>query len=152
VERDAHNEREASSFDPIECAEYRSFPGSLLMPSRRFFLSVLVMLVGCAGLQAQDKKPPIKLPDGVPAKVGKVLEYVDEHNKAMDGYEGGRNFGNFEKLLPQRDEKGRAIKYREWDVNPLRRGVNRGAQRLITGSDGSAYYTDDHYKTFKKIR
>jgi guanyl-specific ribonuclease Sa len=122
------------------------------MPNRRFLLSVLVLLVGSAGLRAQDKKPPIKLPDSVPAKVGKVLEYVDEHNKAMDGYEGGRNFGNFEKLLPQRDDKGKAIKYREWDVNPLRRGVNRGAQRLITGSDNSAYYTDDHYKTFKKIR
>ena len=27
-----------------------------------------------------------------------------------------------------------------------------GPERLVTGSDGSAYYTDDHYKTFKKIR
>ena len=50
------------------------------------------------------------------------------------------------------DENGRRIKYREWDVNPLRPGVNRGAERLVTGSDGTAYYTDDHYATFKKIR
>ncbi|MGO9868230.1 MAG: ribonuclease domain-containing protein [Rhodomicrobium sp.] len=42
--------------------------------------------------------------------------------------------------------------YQEWDVNPRVPGVNRGAQRLVTGSDGSAYYTDDHYKTFTQIR
>lgn len=120
----------------------------------RFSLVVIGLLLACLGLQAhqEKKKPPIELPEGVPAKVGKVLAYVDAHNKAMENYEGGRNFGNFERLLPQRDEKGRPIKYREWDVNPLRRGVNRGAERLITGSDGSAHYTDDHYKSFKKIR
>ena len=122
------------------------------MPYRQILLALLVTLFTCAGLQAQERRKEFKLPEGVPEKVGKVLEYVDEHNKAMEGYEGGRNFGNFEKLLPQRDEKGRQIRYREWDVNPLKRGVNRGAQRLITGSNDTAYYTDDHYKTFKKIR
>jgi ribonuclease T1 len=122
------------------------------MPNRQFILALLVSLFAFTGLQAQEKKKEFKLPEGVPEKVGKVLEYVDEHNKAMEGYEGGRNFGNFEKRLPQRDDKGRQIRYREWDVNPLKRGVNRGAQRLITGSNDTAYYTDDHYKTFKKIR
>lgn len=91
-------------------------------------------------------------PKGVPEKAIKVLEYVDKHGEAMEGYEGGRTFGNFERRLATADEKGRRIKYREWDVNPLRSGVNRGAERLITGSDGAAYYTDDHYATFKKIR
>src|SRR5262249_3373576 len=89
---------------------------------------------------------------GIPEKVLKVLEYVDRHGEAMDGYEGGRMFGNFERRLPQTDDKGRRIKYREWDVNPHKPGVNRGAERLITGSDGSAHYTDDHYASFKKIR
>ena len=54
--------------------------------------------------------------------------------------------------MPQTDSQGRRLRYREWDVNPLRPGVNRGAERLVTGSDGSAHYTDDHYKSFKKIR
>lgn len=104
------------------------------------------------------KKPAIpdaKTPNvakGVPDKALKVLAYVDKNGEAMSGYEGGRTFGNFEKRLPQSDEKGRRIKYREWDVNPLRPGVNRGAERLVTGSDGSAHYTSDHYETFKKIR
>jgi ribonuclease T1 len=126
----------------------------MLFHSQRLGLAVIGLLLICMGLHAhqEKKKQSIELPDGVPAKVGKVLAYVDEHNKAMDNYEGGRNFGNFERLLAQKDDKGRPIRYREWDVNPLKRGVNRGAERLITGSDKSAYYTDDHYKSFKKIR
>lgn len=89
---------------------------------------------------------------GVPEKVLKVLEFVDKNDQAMPNYEGGRNFGNFERRLPQADRAGKRVRYREWDVNPLRPGVNRGAERLITGSDGSANYTSDHYSTFKKIR
>lgn len=98
------------------------------------------------------KRDEIELPAGVPAKVGKVLKYVDEHGKALAGYEGGRNFLNAEKHLPRQDADDKPIKYREWDVNPHRPGVNRGAERLVTGSDGSAYYSNDHYRSFKKIR
>ncbi len=95
---------------------------------------------------------PAVLPKGVPEKVGKVLKHIDEKGEAPPGYQGGRTFLNVEKLLPQTDAKGRRIKYREWDVNPLKPGVNRGPERLVTGSNGSAYYTADHYKSFKKIR
>lgn len=94
--------------------------------------------------------------NGVPTKVLTVLKYVDEHHEAPPGYEGGREFHNYggrdEESLPRRDNRGRAITYQEWDVNRKVRGVNRGAERLITGSDGSAYYTSDHYRTFTKIR
>ena len=91
-------------------------------------------------------------PAGVPEKALAVLKYVDEHNEAMDNYEGGRTFGNYEHRLPANDRSGARVKYREWDVNPLRQGVNRGVERLITGSDGTAWYTNDHYETFKKLR
>jgi dienelactone hydrolase len=101
---------------------------------------------------APKAAPPKGAPKGIPDKVMKVLEYVDRNGEAMDGYEGGRTFGNFERRLPQTDDRGRRIKYREWDVNPRRPGVNRGAERMVTGSDGSAYYTSDHYGSFKKIR
>jgi dienelactone hydrolase/guanyl-specific ribonuclease Sa len=98
------------------------------------------------------KPAPARAPQGVPDKVMTVLKHVDDKGEALPNYEGGRTFLNLEKHLPFTDKDGRKIKYREWDVNPLRQGVNRGVERLITGSDGSAYFTDDHYKTFKKIR
>jgi guanyl-specific ribonuclease Sa len=96
------------------------------------------------------------LPAGVPDKVATVLHHIDTTHRAPPGYEGGRRFHNEgrggERPLPQRGDEGHAISYREWDVNPKIPGVNRGAERLVTGSDGSAYYTSDHYRTFTKIR
>jgi dienelactone hydrolase len=98
------------------------------------------------------KSPASAAPRGVPEKALKVLDYVDKNSQPMQGYEGGRTFGNFERRLPQTDRTGKRIRYQEWDVNPLRSGVNRGSERLVTGSDGTAHYTDDHYDSFKKIR
>jgi guanyl-specific ribonuclease Sa len=91
-------------------------------------------------------------PRGIPERARVVLHYIDEHGAPMPGYEGGRTFLNFERILAQYDSSGRRIRYREWDVYPLRAGVNRGPERLITGSDGSAYYTDDHYRSFRRLR
>jgi guanyl-specific ribonuclease Sa len=97
-----------------------------------------------------------RLPEGIPAKVATVLEHIDNDHQAPDGYEGGRTFHNFgranEERLPLKDKEGNAISYQEWDVHPKIHNVNRGAERLVTGSDGSAYYTSDHYRTFTKIR
>ena len=87
----------------------------------------------------------------VPNKALRVLKYVRENGEAMSGYVGGRRFGNFENLLPKKDASGRKIDYQEWDVNPKMQGKNRGAERLITGSDGKAYYTSDHYRSFVEI-
>ena len=92
------------------------------------------------------------LPAGVPAKVATVLHHIDTNHKSPAGYQGGRGFHNEEKRLPQKDKQGNAVTYQEWDVNPKVQGVNRGGERLVTGSDGSAYYTSDHYRTFTKIR
>jgi ribonuclease T1 len=100
----------------------------------------------------RDPSLSLQLPAGVPAKVGMVLKYIDGHNRPPEGYEGGRMFGSFEGLLPKKDARGRPLKYQEWDVNPKVTGKNRGPERLVTGSDGSAYYTADHYKSFIKIR
>ncbi len=87
----------------------------------------------------------------IPQKVYEVLKYIKENGSAPDGYVGGRKFGNYEKLLPQKDENGRRINYQEWDVNPKQKGRNRGAERLVTGSDGRAYYTKNHYKSFINV-
>ena len=58
----------------------------------------------------------------------------------------GITFGNREKLLPAR---GRGW-YREYTVRtPGDR--TRGARRIVAGRDGTLYYTDDHYRSFKRI-
>lgn len=87
----------------------------------------------------------------IPQKVYKVLRYVQSHGQPINGYVGGRKFSNREMRLPQQGAGGNAIQYREWDVNPKIRGQSRGPERLVTGSDGSAWYTKDHYKTFIRI-
>jgi guanyl-specific ribonuclease Sa len=88
----------------------------------------------------------------VPSKVRGVLAHVRQHGRAPDGYVGGRTFGNYENHLPKQDGLGKRICYQEWDVNPKIRGQNRGAERLITGSDNRAYYTRDHYNSFIEIK
>jgi len=119
---------------------------------RTFLAEMFLPAVQAAGVAPKALAAPKALPLGVQEKVLLVLEFVDRNGHAMEGYEGGRTFGNFERRLPQSDDKGRRLKYREWDVNPLRPGVNRGAERLVTSSNGAAYYTSDHYDTFKRIR
>ncbi|MEZ0486975.1 ribonuclease domain-containing protein [Fibrella aquatica] len=88
----------------------------------------------------------------IPQKVYDVLAYARANKRAMDGYVGGRRFGNFENHLPRSDTDGKPIQYQEWDVNPKVRGRNRGTQRLVTGSDGRAWFTNDHYNTFVEVK
>jgi hypothetical protein len=92
----------------------------------------------------------------VPRYVLQVFEHIEKNNRAPDSYEGGREFLNLGKggdqSLPNFDANSKPIKYQEWDVHPHVPGKNRGAERLVTGSDGRAYYTSDHYRTFIRIR
>ena len=92
----------------------------------------------------------------VPRYVLQVLDYIEKNNQAPEGYEGGREFLNLGKggdqSLRNFDDSGNSIKYREWDVHRQAERKNRGAERLVTGSDGRAYYTSDHYQTFLRIR
>jgi ribonuclease T1 len=56
-------------------------------------------------------------------------------------------FGNFERRLPSR-ERGY---YREYTV-PTPGIRHRGAKRIVAGRSGELYYSDDHYRTFRRIR
>lgn len=58
----------------------------------------------------------------------------------------GITFGNFEKRLPLQ-QRGY---YREYTVKTPGRN-DRGPRRIISGQGGEHYYTDDHYKTFRRI-
>lgn len=43
-------------------------------------------------------------------------------------------------------------RYQEWDVNPAVPGRARDAERLVTSNDGVAYYSNDHYQNFTRLR
>ena len=102
--------------------------------------------------QTDDRSSPDVANTKIPAKVYRVLQYVKEHGEAMPGYVGGRNFQNRERILATKTASGKKIIYQEWDVNPKKGGVNRGAERLVTGSDNRAWYSNDHYKTFAEVK
>jgi ribonuclease T1 len=59
----------------------------------------------------------------------------------------GVAFRNFERHLPLR-ERGY---YREYTV-PMPGARNRGVRRIVAGRGGELYYTDDHYRSFRRVR
>lgn len=63
----------------------------------------------------------------------------------------GAVFGNFERRLPLQ-ARGH---YREYTV-PTPGSRDRGPRRIIAGGDpalaGEFYYTDDHYRSFRRIQ
>jgi len=58
----------------------------------------------------------------------------------------GVTFNNRERQLP-RQARGY---YREYTVKTPG-AHDRGARRIIAGRAGELYYTDDHYRTFKRV-
>jgi len=58
----------------------------------------------------------------------------------------GATFSNREKRLPAH-ERGW---YREYTVKTPG-AKDRGARRIVAGRDGTLYYTDDHYRSFRRI-
>lgn len=58
----------------------------------------------------------------------------------------GSVFGNRERRLPRKPSGY----YREYTV-PTPGSPDRGARRIIAGSEGEMYYTDDHYRNFRRI-
>ena len=81
----------------------------------------------------------------LPAEARETLALIDK-NGPYPFDRDGIVFGNFEKRLPIK-ERGY---YNEFTVKTP--GVkHRGARRIVTGKGGDKYYSDDHYKTFKRI-
>jgi guanyl-specific ribonuclease Sa len=96
----------------------------------------------------------------VPQNVQDTLNQIDAGkwpgSANAPGTKGGGAFRNVtpdgQHPLPTTDASGKPITYQEWDVNPRASSQDRDAERIITGSDGSAWYTTDHYHTFHRIR
>jgi ribonuclease/Ricin-type beta-trefoil lectin domain len=79
----------------------------------------------------------------IPQKARDRLDYILKNNgNAGDGYVGNSIFYNRDGQLPT------SLTFKEYDVNPYISGVNRGAERIVVGSNGKAWYTPNHYNDF----
>ncbi|WP_298778430.1 ribonuclease domain-containing protein [uncultured Rhodococcus sp.] len=91
-----------------------------------------------------------------PARVLATLVEIDAgrwpDSANAPGTKGGITFRNSEGRLPAVGAGGGRVVYQEWDVNAKKNGQGRDAERIVTGNDGSAWYTLDHYDTFVRIR
>ena len=95
-------------------------------------------------------------------EIDKVIDYAKKnggnslHKKGKtpktfrnDGRKGGQ-------VLPKTDNNGKTITYKEYDIEPPKQlsdgSLSRGAKRVVIGSDGRTYYSNDHYTTFIEIK
>ena len=91
----------------------------------------------------------------LPPEARQTLQLIQRGGPFPYPHKDGSTFGNFEKRLPPR-ERGY---YREYTV-PTPGSRDRGARRIIAGagrnddfaSPSELYYTDDHYRSFRRIR
>ncbi|UGT60104.1 ribonuclease domain-containing protein [Nocardia asteroides] len=93
---------------------------------------------------------------GVPPRAYDTLTEIDAgrwpDSADAPGTKGGDRWQNREGTLPRTGTDGKPVTYQEWDVNPKQRNRTRDAERIVTGSDGTAWYTGDHYATFTRMR
>ena len=82
----------------------------------------------------------------LPDEARRTLALV-RHGGALPYPQDGRTFANRERRLPG---KPRGY-YREYTVEtPGAHG--RGPRRIVAGRGGELFYTDDHYRSFRRIR
>ena len=85
-------------------------------------------------------------------KLWKKAQGPKEYENVPENDSGGH-------ILPEKDVEGNPITYTEYDVKPPeltnkengKLGLDRGKHRLVVGSNGSIYYSPDHYLTFIRL-
>ena len=105
-------------------------------------LTLILLLTGLFGAAQAEE---IRLAD-LPPEARATLQLIDSGGPfpyARDGIV----FGNYEGRLPSRPRGY----YHEYTV-PTPGQRHRGARRIIVGKPAERYYTDDHYRTFRRIR
>jgi ribonuclease T1 len=112
-------------------------------------------LLGCPALLLAGCSAPVGAPvgalptvaaAGLPPEARQTLRLIDAGGPFPYAKDGSV-FGNVEGILPPH----RRGYYHEYTV-PTPGERDRGARRIVTGSGGEAYYTDDHYQTFRTVR
>lgn len=115
----------------------------------KFWAGLVVLLALLAPAQARGPAPAT-LPEiaaaELPAEAREAIKLIRQ-GRPFPYQRDGVVFGNFEKLLPPREHGY----YREYTVKTP--GVaGRGARRIVAGRGGEMYYTDDHYRSFRRVR
>ena len=105
-------------------------------------VAALLALVVLPALAFQKEIPVGALPE----EARHTLALI-KRNAPLPYVQDGRTFGNREGRLPRRAHGY----YREYTVRtPGAR--DRGARRIVAGNGGEFYYTEDHYRSFRRIR
>ena len=115
-------------------------------------ITLAASLFGCAAGTA-EKKSDVDAESGLrivatadlPREAQDTLKLIEQggpYPYSRDGVV----FGNLEKILPKHDRGY----YHEYTVKTPGE-KDRGARRIVTGNAGERYYTDDHYKSFRRI-
>lgn len=115
----------------------------------KFWIGLVFLFALVAPVQARGPASPA-LPEiaavELPAEARETVRLIRQGGPFR--YErDGAVFGNFEKRLPVR-ERGY---YREYAVKTPG-AKSRGARRIVAGRGGELYYTDDHYRSFRRVR
>ena len=86
----------------------------------------------------------------LPTEVAATIRSI-QHGGPFPYRKDGVVFGNREHRLPPQAHGY----YREYTVptaDAHHRASSRGARRIVAGRVGEYYYSDDHYRTFRRIR
>ncbi|MFG1623144.1 ribonuclease domain-containing protein [Kribbella sp. NPDC049227] len=117
-------------------------------------ITLAASLFGCAAAKTQPSSASSTDPDSglrivavadLPKEAQDTLKLIDAggpYPYSRDGVV----FGNLEKILPKHDRGY----YHEYTVKTPGE-KDRGARRVVTGTGGERYYTDDHYESFRRI-
>lgn len=122
-----------------------------MKPLRLFLvLAALATLPSPAGAESPAALEPVRIPavavSKLPPEVRDTLKLIQRGGPFPHRWD-GMVFSNRERLLPP---KPRGY-YREYTVRtPGAR--DRGARRIVSGKEREYYYTDDHYRSFRRVR
>ncbi|MFI5692825.1 ribonuclease domain-containing protein [Kribbella sp. NPDC051586] len=114
-------------------------------------ITLAASLFGCAA----DKKTSSDVDPGSGLKIVAIADLPKEAQDTLKLIDQGGPypysrdgvvFGNLEKILPKRDRGY----YHEYTVTTPGE-KDRGARRIVTGNAQERYYTDDHYKSFRRV-
>ena len=100
------------------------------------WLAVAVLAVALSSEIPLDKLPPEARQTVALVKAGGPFPHERD----------GSVFHNREGLLPKRSRDY----YREYTVKTPG-AKDRGARRIVAGRSGELYYTEDHYRSFRRI-